>query len=171
MRALLSGSYDPITLGHVNIIERAAKKFDEVIVAVMNNDSAKYDSSLSSKVNMFTDDERLLMAKLSTEHIKNVRCIYYPGRLIDACDEYEIDAVVRGVRNSKDFEYEMIHALWNREHNERADTLFLPSDKKFDNISSSNVKKLISEKNFDAACGMLDSKVIDYLKNKNDTVN
>ena len=166
MNALISGSFDPITLGHVNIIERASRMFDKVYVAVMNNDSAKYDASLKSKVNSFTNEQRLEMVKLSTEYIANVIPVYFGGMLIDACDEYDISTVVRGVRNAQDFEYEMIHARWNKEHNERAETLFMPADPKFDSISSTLVKKIIFEdKNPDALSGLLAENAISYIKN------
>ena len=72
MIALIPGSFDPITLGHVDVIERAAKKFDKVFVAVMNNDSAKYDKSLQSKTYLFTPEIRLDLVKLSIAHIENV---------------------------------------------------------------------------------------------------
>lgn len=164
MNALISGSFDPITLGHVNIIERASCMFEKIIVAVMNNDSAKYDPRLTSKTNMFDFNERLDMVKLSTSHIKNVECVYHSGMLIDACDIYDISAVVRGVRNADDFEYEMIHAVWNREHNRRADTLFMPADKKFDSVSSSRAKCLISEGRYDELHGIISDGAIKYIK-------
>lgn len=165
MNALVSGSFDPITLGHVNIIERVSHMFDRVYVAVMNNDSAKYDKSLKSKVNSFSGEQRLEMVRLSVGHIPNVIPVYFDGMLIDACDEYDISAVVRGVRNAEDFEYEMIHARWNREHNERAETLFMPADPEFDKISSTLVKKIIFEdKNPDALEGFLHQNVINYIK-------
>ena len=166
MNALISGSFDPITLGHVNIIERVSRMFDKVYVAGMNNDSAKYDKSLKSKVNSFTNEQRLEMVRFSTSHIANVIPVYYAGMLIDACDEFDISAVVRGVRNAEDFEYEMIHARWNREHNKRAETLFMPADPKFDGISSSLVKRIIFEdKNPNALDGLVSKKVINYIKN------
>lgn len=164
MNALISGSFDPITLGHVNIIERASCMFEKIIVAVMNNDSAKYDARLNSKTYMFNSIQRLDMARLSTSHIENVECVYHSGMLIDACDIYDISAVVRGVRNADDFEYEMIHAVWNREHNRRADTLFMPADKKFDNVSSSRAKLLISEGRYDELCGIISNSAIKYIK-------
>lgn len=166
MNALVSGSFDPITLGHVNIIERVSRMFDKVYVAVMNNDSAKYDASLKSKVNSFTNEQRLKMVELSLNHLENVIPVYFGGMLIDACDEYDISTVVRGVRNAQDFEYEMIHARWNKEHNERAETLFMPADPKFDGISSTLVKKIIFEdKKPDDLKGLLAENVINFIKN------
>lgn len=165
MNALISGSFDPITLGHVNIIERVSLMFDKVYVAVMNNDSAKYDKSLKSKTNSFTNEQRLEMVRLSTSHIANVIPVYHGGMLIDACDKYDISTVVRGVRNAADFEYEMIHARWNKEHNERAETLFMPADPRFDSVSSTLVKRMIfEEKNPDALKGFVSENVINYIK-------
>ena len=79
MVALIPGSYDPITLGHVDIIERVASKFDRVIVAVMNNDSAKHDKTLSSKIYMFDMEKRLEFVRLSLAHIENVEVISSSG--------------------------------------------------------------------------------------------
>ena len=110
--ALIPGSFDPITLGHVNIIERAARMFDKVYVAVMINDSAKYDSSLSSKKYMFSMEERLELARLSVAHIDNAEAIARSGMLIDLCDELKVTCIVKGIRNAADLEYEMIHAKW-----------------------------------------------------------
>ena len=104
--ALIPGSFDPITLGHVNIIMRASKLFDKVYVAVMNNDSAKYAKTLSSKTYMFDMEDRLEMVRLSLEGISNVEAISRSGMLIDLCDELEVTAIVKGVRSEKDFAYE-----------------------------------------------------------------
>jgi pantetheine-phosphate adenylyltransferase len=164
--ALIPGSFDPITLGHVNIIERAAKVFDRVCVAVMNNDSSKYAANLSSKTYMFDMEKRLEMARLSTAHIQNVAVIGRSGMLlVDLFDELEADAIVKGVRNAADLEYELIHAKWNREHNERAETLFLPADERFDNLSSTLIRQLISKGDFDALEGLMSPEAIKLIKN------
>jgi pantetheine-phosphate adenylyltransferase len=97
MTALIPGSFDPITLGHVNVIERAAAKFDRVIVAVMNNDSAKHDKTLSSKTYMFDMETRLELVRLSTKHIENVEVVSSSGMLIDLFDELCADVIVKGV--------------------------------------------------------------------------
>ena len=127
MIALIPGSFDPITLGHVDIIERTAEKFDKVIVAVMNNDSSKHDKTLSSKTYMFSMETRLALVKLSTEHIENVEVISSSGMLIDLFDEIGADVIVKGIRNEADLSYELIHANWNKAHNGRVETLFLPA--------------------------------------------
>ena len=164
--ALIPGSFDPITLGHVNIIERAAKMFDKVYVAVMINDSAKYDKSLCSKQYLFTMEERLELARLSVSHIENAEAIARSGMLIDLCDELEATAIVKGIRNAADLEYEMIHARWNKAHNERAETLFLPADETLVAVSSTAVRQMLAEKNYDALCGVLHEKAIGYLQER-----
>ncbi len=163
--ALFPGSFDPITLGHVNIIMRASKLFDKVYVAVMNNDSAKYAKTLSSKTYMFDMEDRLEMVRLSLEGISNVEAISRSGMLIDLCDELEVTAIVKGVRSEKDFAYEMIHAKWNREHNERAETLFLPAEEGLSEVSSTVVRQAIVQEDYEALRGVVADAVIDWLKN------
>lgn len=163
--ALIPGSFDPLTLGHVNIIERAAKMFDKVVVAVMINDSAKYDSSLSSKKYMFSMEERLEIARLSVSHIENAEVIARTGMLIDLVDEINATAIVKGIRNASDLEYEMIHAKWNKAHNERAETLFLPADESLMSVSSTRVRELIDAKEYDSLHGVISDKALKYIKN------
>jgi pantetheine-phosphate adenylyltransferase len=163
--ALIPGSFDPLTLGHVNIIERAAKMFDNVVVAVMINDSAKYDSSLSSKKYMFTMEERLEIARLSVSHIENAEVIARTGMLIDLVDEINATAIVKGIRNAADLEYEMIHAKWNKAHNERAETLFLPAAEGFGAVSSTEVRRIIKSGDIDALSGIIHENALNYLKN------
>ena len=163
MNALIPGSYDPITLGHVNIIERASSMFDKVFVAVMNNDSAKYDKSLSSKEYLFTMEQRLRMVQLSTTHIDNVVCVASEGRVIDLCDELEISAIIRGIRNENDLKYEMIHAKWNREHNPRAQTLFMPCDESLSSISSTAVRDLIAKRDVSRLARVVSPMVAEYI--------
>ncbi len=163
--ALIPGSFDPLTLGHVNIIERAAKMFDKVVVAVMINDSAKYDSSLSSKKYMFSMEERLEIARLSVSHIENAEVIARTGMLIDLVDEINATAIVKGIRNAADLEYEMIHAKWNKAHNDRAETLFLPADESLMSVSSTRVRELIDAKEYDSLHGVISDKALEYIKN------
>lgn len=164
MYAIIPGSYDPITKGHLNIIERSAPMFSKVFVAVMNNDSAKYDKSLSSKTYLFDMEKRLEMVKLAIAHIPNAVAISSEGRLIDLCDELEASAIIRGVRDEGDLRYEMIHAKWNREHNDRAQTLFMPSDERFSHISSSAVRELVAKKDFESLNDYLGSDIVEYIK-------
>lgn len=164
--ALIPGSFDPITLGHVNIIERASTIFDKVYVAVMNNDSAKYAEGLKSKSYMFEMEERLAIAKLSLSHIGNVEVIARSGMLIDLVDELGASAIVKGIRNDADLEYEMIHAKWNKEHNQKAETLFLPADEKLTSVSSTFVREKLLSGEPQALEGILALNAIDYIKNR-----
>lgn len=164
MVALIPGSYDPITLGHVDIIERAARKFDRVIVAVMNNDSAKHDKTLSSKTYMFDMEKRLEFVRLSLAHIENVEVISSSGMLIDLFDSVGADVIVKGVRTAADLEYEMKHAKWNKAHNPRVETLFLPSSEGLSTVSSTKVRELIEKRELDELGAILSQKVLDVLK-------
>lgn len=164
--ALIPGSFDPITLGHVNVIERAAKMFDKVYVAVMINDAAKYDSSLSSKNYMFDMEERLEMVRLSVSHIANAEAIARRGMLIDLCDELDVTAIVKGIRNATDLEYEMIHAKWNKAHNDRAETLFLPADESLTSISSTEVRRIIESGELDGLIGIVTDGALEYIRSK-----
>lgn len=166
MTALIPGSFDPITLGHVNIIERAAAKFDRVVVAVMNNDSAKHDKTLSSKTYTFEMRERVELVKLSTQHIDNVEVISSSGMLIDLFDEIGADVLVKGIRTPADLEYEMIHAKWNKAHNARVETLFLPADESLSTVSSTLVREYLKNGELDKLCGILSPRAMEYLKNR-----
>ncbi len=164
MVALIPGSFDPITLGHVNIIERAAKISDKVYVAVMNNDSAKHSSVLSSKTYMFDMETRLEIVKLSLSHIENVEVVSSSGMLIDLFDKLGADVIIKGIRTSADLEYEMIHAAWNKEHNPRVETMFLPADDSLASVSSTRVRELLIAGNYDELGGILSDRAIEYLK-------
>jgi pantetheine-phosphate adenylyltransferase len=166
MIALIPGSFDPITLGHVDIIERTAKKFDRVYVAVMNNDSARHDKTLSSKTYMFDMETRLELVKLSTKQIDKVEVISSSGMLIDLFDEIGADVIVKGIRNEKDLGYELIHAKWNKEHNPRVETLFLPASDGLSQVSSTMVRELLDSGNYDALEDILAQNAIKYLKNR-----
>ena len=142
--ALLPGSYDPITTGHMDVIRRAAALFDRVVVAVMTNDMRAYVPGAKVKEYMFSMDERTEMARLACENLPNVTVISSTARLIDLVDELGADVIVKGVRNETDYAYEQQHALYNRAHNPKAETLYLPADPKFDHISSTLVRERIA---------------------------
>lgn len=142
--ALLPGSYDPITLGHMDVIRRAAALFDGVVVAVMTNDMKKYVETAKSKQYMFSMDERTTLVAAACADIPNVRVISSTARLIDLVDELGADVIVKGIRNEVDYTYEQQHALYNRAHNPRAETLYLPADPRFDAISSTLVRERLS---------------------------
>ena len=164
MVALIPGSFDPITLGHVNIIERAAKISDKVYVAVMNNDSAKHSSVLSSKTYMFDMETRERLVSLSLTHLENVEVVTSSGMLIDLFDELSADVIIKGIRGSADLEYEMIHAKWNKEHNARLETMFLPADESLMSVSSTLVRELLKDGKYNDLRGILADSAIEYLK-------
>ena len=134
--AVYPGSFDPVTLGHLDIIKRASSMFDELIVAVMCN---------SSKTPLFTLDERVKMLKESVKDLPNVRIESFSGLLIDYCKENHIHIIIRGLRAVTDFEYELQISQINRElsHHE-VDTVFLTTSLKYSYLSSSVVKEIAS---------------------------
>lgn len=134
--ALIPGSYNPVTLGHLDVITRAAAVFDRVVVAVMTNDMHKYVAGVEPKFYLFNEEARFEMTRLACAHLSNVEVISAGGMLIDLVDRVQADLIVKGVRNTADFAYEQEHALWNRAHNPRAETVYLPADPAFDGISS-----------------------------------
>ena len=135
-RAIIPGSFDPMTLGHKQVIAAAAAIFDEVIVLVMHNDMTKYVADAKVKQYAFDTQARVQIARLTCADLPGVRVETRGGLLIDAFDELAGDVIVKGVRNEQDFAYEQIHASWNLAHNPRARTLYLPADPAFAHISS-----------------------------------
>ncbi|WP_188205691.1 pantetheine-phosphate adenylyltransferase [Alkalibacillus aidingensis] len=130
--AICPGSFDPITNGHLDIIERGAKVFDHVIVAVFNN---------QSKSPLFDVDERLHLIKEATKHIPNVSVDVSHGLLVDYAQKKQVDAILRGLRAVSDFEYEMQITSMNRQLNEDIETLFMMTNSKYSFLSSSIVKE------------------------------
>ncbi len=129
------GSFDPVTLGHIDIIQRAAKMFDKVIVAVLVN---------MSKQPSFTIDERISFLKTAIGDIDNVEIVGFSGLLADYAKERGAKAVVKGLRAMSDFEYEFQMALTNKKLNPELDTVFLTSDSQYMYLSSSMVKQVAS---------------------------
>ena len=137
---VIPGSFDPITVGHLDLITRAAVMFDKVYVAVMTNDMSRYAEGATDKTYRFDREERRFFAEVACAHLPNVEVLTAEGRLIDLVDRLGVIAIVKGVRNEADFAYEQKHALWNRAHNPRAETLYLPSDPALDGVSSTAVR-------------------------------
>ncbi len=132
-KAIYPGSFDPITLGHLDIIERASKLFDRLIIAVLDN---------SAKSPLFSTEERVNMIKEVTKHIDNVEVKYFGGLTVDFAKECEAAVMVRGLRAVTDFEYELQIAQLNRVINPDIDTVFLITDLKYAYLSSSSVKEV-----------------------------
>ncbi|WP_086825429.1 pantetheine-phosphate adenylyltransferase [Allokutzneria sp. NRRL B-24872] len=129
-RAVYPGSYDPVTNGHLDIIERAAGLFDEVVVAVMIN---------KSKRSLFTVEERMEMLRDVTPHLPNVRIDSWYGLLVDYCKANEVQAIVKGLRAVSDFEYELQMAQMNQRLS-GIDTMFIATNPVYSFLSSSLVK-------------------------------
>lgn len=131
--AICPGSFDPITNGHLDIIERAAAIFDEVIVAVLEN---------SSKSPLFDVDERLTLIRDVTAHLPNVSADSFDGLLVDYAAKREAATIVRGLRAVSDFEYELQIASINKKLNEDVETLFMMTNSQYSFLSSSIVKEV-----------------------------
>jgi len=135
-KAIFPGSFDPITLGHVDIINRGATLFDEIIIAIGENSSKDY---------MFSIDERVAFIESAFKDNPKVRVMNYSGLTIDFCKEIEVDFIMRGLRNPADFEFEKAIAHTNR-HLSTLETVFLLTSSQTSFISSSIVREIIRYK-------------------------
>lgn len=135
-KALYAGSFDPVTLGHLDLIERAANIFDEVVIGVVVN---------LEKHTFFSFEERVDMLKKVTEHLPNVSVDMCNGLLADYVNANGFNVVVRGLRNGTDFDSEQQMAQLHRHlYNENVETVFLMADAKYAFISSTMAKQVIS---------------------------
>ena len=136
IKALYTGSFDPLTNGHLNIIERAAKLYDELTIGIIVN---------YSKKSMFSLEERKEMIEETLSHLDNVKVEFFSGLLADYVNENKFNVVVRGLRAAMDFEYEIQMAHMNaRLFDEQVETVFLMTDPKYSFISSSMMKEVHS---------------------------
>lgn len=148
----VTGSFDPVTVGHVNIAERAAKIFDKVFVLMLVNPDKKY---------LFSVEQRLKMLKKAFANKEKIEVAYFDGFTVDFCKEHSIDCLVRGLRNHKDFDYEIALAKANFEYG-GIETFFLDASEEFCDVSSQNVRKLITEgKTFE---GLVPNEIISTIK-------
>lgn len=134
--AVYPGSFDPITLGHLNVIKRAAVCFDKVIVCVLTNSEKNHG--------MFTPEERVELIRRVVGKLHNVEVDMSTGLLSDYCHKKKACVVVKGLRAVSDYEKEVQMALINRKLNPRLDTMFLSSSAKYTYLSSSVVKEMAS---------------------------
>ncbi len=131
--AICPGSFDPVTNGHLDIIRRASRLFDKVIVAVMTN---------ASKTPVFTQAERVALIRRCVADIPNVEVEQFGGLLADYVRERNATAIVKGLRAMSDFEYEFQMALTNRKLCEQAETVFLTTSAQYMYLSSSLVRQV-----------------------------
>ena len=132
MRVVCPGSFDPVTMGHVDVFERAARQFDEVTVLVTHN---------PNKQGMFSIDERLGLIEAATAHLPNVTCDSWSGLLVDYTTAHGVTALVKGLRSGLDYEYELPMAQMNKRLS-GLDTFFLLTDPKYGYISSTLWKEV-----------------------------
>jgi pantetheine-phosphate adenylyltransferase len=132
--AVCPGSFDPVTLGHIDIFERAAAQFDELVVAVLANPSKK---------GMFSLEERIEMINESTEHLPNLRAEAGEGLVVDFVKARGLTAIVKGLRTGTDFEYELQMAQMNK-HIADVDTFFVATTPRYSFVSSSLAKEVAS---------------------------
>lgn len=152
MSVIMPGSYDPVTLGHVDMIRRVAEREDEVYVVIFTNPNKEYTFSLQ---------DRVAMLMLATEGLDNVIVSYSLGYVVDYMREHGIDRIVKGYRNDTDLAWEKEQAEYNLKHGGYHTELIL-SDEKYRNISSTLVREKLREgENLD---GLLPPSVTEYIK-------
>ena len=148
----MPGSYDPVTLGHSEMIRRVAEREDEVYVVIFNNPEKSYTFSL---------DDRVAMLMLATEELDNVIVSYSLGYVVDYMREHGIDRIVKGYRNERDLEWERVQAEYNLTHGGYETELILADDA-HQGISSTLVRERL--KNGESLDGLLPESVTEYIK-------
>ena len=151
--AVVPGSFDPITNGHIDVIRRATELYDKVFVAVMINDQKKY---------RFTLEEREAIARAALEGLERVEVISSRGWLWELAKNLGACAIVKGYRNETDLEYEQKMAEFNKEHNPDAETVLLKASDGLETLSSTVVReRMLNDEQID---GLLPEKAIDLIK-------
>ena len=135
LRAIYPGSFDPVTLGHLDIIKRAAGLVDELIVGVLNN---------NAKMPLFSVEERVKMLCEVTKDMKNVKVVPFEGLLIEFATQMDAKVIIRGLRAVTDFEYELQMSQTNHKLNPEIETLFMTTSLEYSFLSSSTVRELAS---------------------------
>ena len=155
-KALFTGSFDPLTNGHLDIIERASTMFDKLVVGVIMNPQKK---------SFFTLEEREKMIREVTSHLPNVEVSHFSGLLADYVNENGFDVIVRGLRGTTDFEYELTMAHMNaRLFNDNVDTVFLMTDPEYAFLSSSMAKEVHSLGG--SIKGLIPDIILEYMDEK-----
>jgi len=134
-RALYPGTFDPVTLGHLDLIERALRVFDSLVVAVSEN---------PSKRPLFSHVERLALLREVTRDLPNLEVVGFSGLLVNLIRDQQADLLIKGLRAVSDFEYELQMALTNRKLDPRVETAFLMPSEKYTYLSSTIVKEVSS---------------------------
>jgi pantetheine-phosphate adenylyltransferase len=133
VRAVYPGSFDPVTNGHVDLIQRSAALFDKVVIAVLNN---------TQKTPLFTVDERVEMMKEAVKDLQNVSVTAFGGLLVDFVEDIGASVIVRGIRAISDYEYELQMAMMNRRLSTKIETVFMMPAEAYSYLSSRLVKEI-----------------------------
>ncbi len=152
MSVILPGSYDPVTLGHLDIIKRVAEKEDEVYVVIFINEAKTYRFSLEDRVNMLS---------IATDELDNVMVSYSLGRVVDYMREHDIDRIVKGYRNERDVEWERVQAEYNMKHG-GYETELMECDPAFATVSSTAVRERLDRAQ--SIRGLVPDGVADYIE-------
>lgn len=134
--AIVPGSFDPMTMGHLELVKKALKRYDRVVVAVMVNPAKRY---------CFDMETRLEIARLTVEDLPRVTVLAEKGLLIDLFDRLNAKAVCKGWRNENDYYYELKMADWNRAHNPSFRTEIIYSHGQYATLSSTEIRKMLAE--------------------------
>ena len=153
--AVYPGSFDPITNGHRDIIERASRVFDMVVVGVLRN---------KSKKPKLTAEERVSLIQLVTGHLDNVEVAAFDGLLVDFAKAHGASVIIKGLRTVNDFEYEFQMALLNKALDSECETMFMMTNSQYSYISSSMVNELAGYKG--DLSGLVPAEIIEYIKEK-----
>ncbi len=156
VKAIYPGSFDPLTNGHLDLIARAAKIFDHLVVSILRN---------SQKNPLFTVEERVAMLSEGVAEFENVSVATFEGLLVDFAHEQRAHAVVRGIRAISDYEYEFQMALMNRRLSPEVETIFLMPDAKYSFVSSRLVKEVFRLGG--SVDGLVPKFVVERMKEKN----
>ena len=153
--AVYPGSFDPITNGHLDIIERASKIFDKVVVGVLRN---------KNKQPKFSVEQRVDFIQRVTKHLDNVETDFFEGLLVDFAKEHSANVIIKGLRTVNDFEYEFQMALLNKTLASDCETMFMMTNSKYSYISSSMVNELAGYKG--DLSDLVPAEIIEYIKEK-----
>lgn len=152
MSVIIPGSYDPVTVGHIAIIEKVARQEDEVYVVAFVNDKKNYT---------FTLDDRVNMLQLATEHLDNVLVSFSLGRVVDYMREHGITRIVKGYRNESDLEWEHLQAEYNKKHG-GFDTELIKCESEYSEVSSTLVRDKLSQG--EDISHLVPKTVLEYIK-------
>ena len=135
-RAIYPGSFDPITNGHLDIIQRASKLYDNLYILVSKD--------YNEKESLFTIDDRINLTKRAVKNIQNIEVIPFEGLLVDTCERLDCNVIIRGLRALSDYEYEFKMALMNRNLNHEIVTLFMMPHERYTHVTSSLIREVAS---------------------------